>query len=107
MPSLLTWLEARHPTAPTALRQRIAELIASHPEWEALSRAEAMLQAGELLMRDVLAAAPKDRVAALDLLAADACVTYAFEAAADAPSDFVARADEAMQRIARLAATRA
>jgi hypothetical protein len=102
MADLQLWLDGRHPAAPTALRQRIAELIVAHPEWETIPRAEAMLQAGELLMRDVLAAAPKDRVAALSLLAADACVTYAFEAAADAPSQFVARAEQAMKRIAEL-----
>jgi hypothetical protein len=105
--TLRAWLDSRVPPAPDALHRRIGELVAAHPEWEALSRAEAMLQAGELLMRDVLAAAPKDRVAALDLLAADACVTYAFEAAADEPGKFTQLADEAMQRIARLSAARA
>jgi hypothetical protein len=82
---------------------RIAELVAQHPEWEQMSVAEALLQAGEQLMQDVLAAAPKDRHAALDLLAADACVTYAFEAAADAPEFMRERADEAMERISLLA----
>jgi hypothetical protein len=39
----------------------------------------------------------------LDLLAADACVTWAFEAASDAPTSLGARAEAAMQRIAEVA----
>jgi hypothetical protein len=101
--TLQQWLDERTPEAPVALRVRIAELVAQHPEWERMSVAEALLQAGEQLMQDVLAAAPKDRHAALDLLAADACVTYAFEAAADAPVAIRDQADAAMRRIARLA----
>ena len=104
MTSLQSWLDAREPEAPETLKARIAELVAEHPEWAAMPRAEALLIAGEVLMKEVLAAAPKDRDAALDLLAADACVTYAFEAAADEPSHFTERAERAMQRIAELAA---
>ena len=101
--SLQFWLDARLPEAPAALRGRIAELVAEHPEWETMPRQHALMAASEILMNDVLAAAPKDRDAALDLLAGDACVTYAFEAAADAPDELGALADQAMQRIARLA----
>ncbi len=103
MSALQIWLNAREPDAPEALRRRIAEVIAAHPEWEAMRRAEALVAAGEALLLHVLAAAPKDRAAALDLLAADACVTYAFEAAADESSSFTERANRAMQRIAKLA----
>jgi hypothetical protein len=42
------------------------------------------------------------RAQALDLLAADALLTYAFEAAADEPQSLVARADDAMLRIAEV-----
>jgi hypothetical protein len=101
--TLQSWLDARLPEAPEALRVRIAGLVAEHPEWEAMPRQHALLLASEILMREVLAAAPKERQAALDLLAGDACVTYAFEAAADEPASLGALADDAMQRIARLA----
>ncbi|MDP1890595.1 MAG: hypothetical protein Q8K55_06840 [Gemmatimonadaceae bacterium] len=101
--TLQSWLDARVPEAPEALRRRIAELVAAHPEWEAMPRQHALLSASELLMKDVLAAAPKDRDAAIDLLAGDACVTYAFEAAADEPGELDSLADQAMQRIAKLA----
>lgn len=101
--TLQSWLDARLPKAPEALRGRIAELVAEHPEWETMPRQHALLLASEILMKDVLAAAPKDRDAALDLLAGDACVTYAFEAAADDPGELGSLADEAMLRIAKLA----
>lgn len=101
--TLQSWLDARLPEAPAALRGRIAALVAEHPEWEAMPRQQACLAASEFLMREVLAAAPKDREAALSLLAGDACVTYAFEAAADEPEGLDALADQAMQRIAKLA----
>jgi hypothetical protein len=66
--------------------------------------AEALTQAGETLLRAVLDRPPEQaREGALDLLAADACVTWAFEAAADDPSTLPARAQEAMQRIAEVA----
>jgi len=101
--TLQTWLDARHPEAPVALRRRIADLVAAHPEWEGMPRQHALLEASEMLMKDVLAEAPNARGAALDLLAGDACVTYAFEAAADEPGNLAALADQAMQRIVKLA----
>ncbi len=103
MAELMDWLEARTPEAPPALRVRIADLVLEHPEWESMPLPEALIAAGERLMQDVLAAPPRNRDSAVDLLAADACVTYAFEAAADEPERIVALADGAMQRIARLA----
>jgi len=105
MDALQLWLDSRYPEAPEALKGRIAQVVAEHPEWNAMPRAEALVEAGEILLEHVLAAAPKDREAALDLLAADACVTYAFEAAADEPAQFTERADRAMRRIAALAGT--
>ncbi len=102
--TLQSWLDARQPEAPEALRRRIAQVVAAHPEWETMPRQEALLRASECLVREVLAAAPKDREAALDLLAGDACVTYAFEVAADEPDGLASLADRAMQRIAKLAA---
>lgn len=100
--TLQAWLDARTPEAPPALRGRIAQVVAAHPEWEQMSKAHALLKASQSLLRDVLAAEPKDREAALALLAADACITYAFEAAAETPSELAAFADESMRDIAGL-----
>lgn len=102
MSALQHWLDARTPEAPPALRARIALVLREHPEWESVSHAEALLKASQALLREVLAAEPKDREAALALLAADACITYAFEAAAESPSTFGAVADHAMESIAKL-----
>lgn len=63
--------------------------------------ADSLLRAGEYLLERVIAAgSSKDKDVALDLLAADACVTWAFEAAADQPETIVLRAQDAIQRIA-------
>ena len=102
--ALRAWLASRQPPAPDALQARLAVLVDAHPEWEGVPLPDAMLAAGEELLQAVIAAPSKDRRSALDLLAADACVTYAFEAAADEPSRLVELAESSMQRIARVAA---
>jgi hypothetical protein len=66
--------------------------------------AEAFLAAGERLTAELLRRGSTTRESALDLLTADALVTYAFEAAAESPADLVARATDAMTRIAALGA---
>lgn len=95
------WIGARAPEAPERLVARVLEVFAEHPTWVALPAADAFLSAGESLLVEVL---PGDsgaaRENALDLLASDACVTWAFEAAADAPATLTARAIDAMRRIA-------
>ena len=104
MNALHRWLDARQPPAPPALRTRLGEPVDAHPEWESLAVPDALLSAGEQLLQGVLRAPSQRRATAVDLLAADACVTYAFEAAADAPERLVALAELSMRRIAQLAA---
>ncbi len=65
---------------------------------------DVFLAAGERLVADLLQSNSTSRGSALDLLAADALVTYAFEAASDVPSGLEARASAAMTRIAALGA---
>ena len=65
--------------------------------------AESYLAAGELLLTGLLSADCTSRDCALDLLTADALVTYAFELAADDPSRITERAQRAMARLAALA----
>lgn len=101
---------------PKALRDRLATALAeferdgqsaglrvdlSNVSYEAL----ACLAAGETMLSRVLREDCASRDTALDLLAADALVTRAFERAADSPASLVEFADEAMRRIARLADT--
>lgn len=100
------WLAGRVPAAPERLQAHLQRLFGEHPEWNALAIPAAMAAASELLLARVLAAeVPSSRCVATDLLAADACVTYAFEAAADDPRSLAALAEGAMQRIAALAAS--
>ncbi len=103
-PSHTDWLRSRLPEAPAALVVRIGELFAAHAAWDALPRAEAFIAASEELLRRVLHGNAMERACAVDLLAADACVTYAFEAASDEPASIGARAEDAMERIARAVA---
>ena len=98
------WVRTRGAEAPQALVDRVLEVLAEHPDWSVAPTAEALLGAGEQLLGSVLAAATGEgRGVALDLLAADACVTWAFEAAADEPGTLGKRAEAAMQRIAEVA----
>lgn len=88
---------------PAALVERVHAVLSAEPDTSALPAAEALLRAGERLLANVLAESAAGREVALDLLAADACVTWAFEAAADEPGSLPARAEQAMSRIAELA----
>ena len=104
MMSSAEWLVSREPAGPPALVNRVRELLASHPEWERLPRVDAFIQASEVLLRRVLEGGAVARANAFDLLAADACVTWAFEVAADDPATVAAHAERATQGIAAIAA---
>ena len=79
-PELLRWLETRRPTPPAALRAHLEAAVGDG--WEPLPEHLARL-GGDLLAR-VTRHPGGGRELALDLLAADAFVTYAFEAQAEA-----------------------
>ena len=100
--SVGAWIEGRSPEAPDALRAHMRALVAGRRELDGLPIAEALLAAGETALARVLAAeGGAGRETALDLLAADAFVTYAFEAAADEPGTVSARAEAAMLLISQ------
>jgi hypothetical protein len=64
---------------------------------------ESYLAAGEWLLTRLLSGDCTSRDCALDLLAADALVTYAFELAANDPAGIGERAQQATARLAALA----
>lgn len=100
---LAQWLALRHPTPPPALRARIDVALGLELHVDAGDDpSETLLAAGERLVRDLLEVEATSRDSALDLLAADALVTYAFEAASERPVDLARRAAAAMERIAAL-----
>jgi hypothetical protein len=95
-PTLRAWLAAREPAAPRRLVDHLTSIIGD----EAL---DGSMTASILLERGIstLRSALSDRDGALDLLAADALITYAMEAAAEDFASMDETATEAIQRIAR------
>jgi hypothetical protein len=96
------WLVEREPAPPDALLRRLLESLGPAAQRESAEAAELCLAAGERLVTTVLHDDDGSRDNALDLLAADALVTYAFEAASATPDDLSALAARAMERIAAL-----
>lgn len=94
------WLRGRTPVPPPPLAARIDALTARIADRD-LS-ADAFLEAAEVAMGTVLRDGCLTRDSALDLLAVDALVTYAFEAAADEADQIDERAVRALARISAL-----
>ena len=96
------WFDGVEPPPPAALRDRLAALLAAHADRPVAEVPEACLDAGEALLATLLASGSTSRGTALDLLAVDALVTYAFQAAADDPERVDLRAARAMARISAI-----
>ena len=94
------WVAAHAEQPPAALRVRLDAILNASDESSTTPVAVALLGAGEALLVSILGSGCTQRDAALDLLTADALVTYAFEAAADDPAILDARAASAMRAIA-------
>lgn len=97
------WVASRTPPAPSELRAHLARDLADASPTGGV--ADALLNACTAAMDRVLAATDDSLETALDLLSADAYVTYAFEAAAEDPDRVAAFADQAMRRISARATT--
>jgi ABC-type branched-subunit amino acid transport system substrate-binding protein len=98
------WLCARTPAAPSPLAERLHAALGARLSDDSAHAYDAVLAVAESLLAELLALDCAQRDRALDLLAVDALVTYAFEAAAESPDTLAARASSAMSEIARLAA---
>lgn len=99
MTTLGEWLDARTPPPPQALRARLREVLGDRLGAPASEAHAWCLAAGEGLLASLLDRERASRADALDLLTADALVTYALEAAADQPETLDARTTEAMRRL--------
>ena len=81
---LLVWLESRRPEPPAKLSARLERAVRDAPvEVTELTLPEALLAVGRALVEEVAGRPHAGRAYALDLLAADAFITYAFEAQAE------------------------
>jgi hypothetical protein len=94
------WVAAHAEQPPAALRTRLDGVLATDAVRAEPAVAAALLHAGRELLATILGSGSTQRDAALDLLTADALVTYAFEAAADEPALLDERAADAMRAIA-------
>jgi hypothetical protein len=101
--TLRAWLDARDPAPPPALAARAREVLAERDGLDLAPAAEPLLAAAESLLARMLRDGCDTRGSALDLLVADALVTWAFEAATDGDETLVALSNDAMARIASLA----
>lgn len=79
---VLAWLDRRRPAPPQALRERIDQAVTQTTPHAPLP--SYLASVGRQLLSRVADRPEGGRELALDLLAADALVTYAFEAQAEA-----------------------
>jgi hypothetical protein len=93
------WVASHAEQPPAALRARLDAVLGTDVVGAEPAVAPALLHAGETLLAAILRSGSTQRDAALDLLTADALVTYAFEAAAETPELLDARAAAAMRSI--------
>jgi hypothetical protein len=96
------WLATRTPAPPPELGQRVRDALGGAAGDDARLAAGRCIDAAERMVAQLLRDGRTGRESAFDLLAADALVTYAFEAAADDPAELAERAHSAMVRLARL-----
>jgi hypothetical protein len=100
---LTDWLRQREPEPPPVLARRIAEFAAPFDAQER-DAADGCLAAATSALGRVLGAQAGSRDSAVDLLAVDALVTYAFEAAAASPDRIPPLGREAMLGLSSLGA---
>ena len=91
---VLAWLEARRPVSPAALRARLERAIADTDPHSPLPAY--LAEVGRQLLERVASRPEGGRELALDLLAADAFITYAFEAQAEDAVGDLARLTEGL-----------
>ena len=99
---VVAWLRARTPEAPQLLAERLERHVRAIPEERlGTTMTEAMGALGLAALEVSLERGETGDECALDLLAADAFVTYAFEAAAEEGVDVTPVAQELLSRAAR------
>ncbi|MEP7381460.1 MAG: hypothetical protein ABI910_07215 [Gemmatimonadota bacterium] len=99
--TLSQWLTTRVPAPPPALAARLQVLSREGDDGESIP--EALVVASREVLRRLLHDGQTAREGALELLAADALATYAFEAEGESPGDLDARCSWAMRYFSAIA----
>jgi hypothetical protein len=104
--TLSEWLSTREPAPPAALDARIRDLVGAHANVAFAEAPETLLAIAETQLARLVAEGASGRGggAALDLLAVDALVTYAYEAASEQEDAGRAFATGGVSRLAVAAA---
>ena len=100
------WLASRTPAPPPLLRSRVTEALGDALERDATETERVCLEAAERVLERLVDDNAATRQEAVDLLAADALVTYALEYAAEAPAGFEEHARGAIERFGRMSEAR-
>ena len=100
------WLASRKPPPPSLLRSRRTEAVGEALSREIGETERVCLEAAERVLERLVDDNAATRQAAVDLLAADALVTYALERAAEHPEDFEEHASGAIERFGRMSEPR-
>lgn len=103
--TIADWLTTRVPAPPPQLTERVLAALGAARDDDVAWTAERCLEAAERVVGGLLREGRTGRDSAAELLAADALVTYAFEAASDDPAALPDRARSAMRRLAALGAS--
>ena len=101
------WLQSRRPRPPATLVERLELAVTPFSSDTTMSRSEIFAGAAAAILSDLIPPAASEmstrRQVAIDLLAADALVTYAIEAAAEECDAFGQNVDGVIARLASLA----
>ncbi len=99
--AVLGWLGARTPAPPEALSAKLTRCVESAPEelFAGGSMAEVAGRLGVATLRAVVRRQAVAHDGAMDLLAADAFVTYAFEAASEGGEDVTGLAERLLAEV--------
>jgi hypothetical protein len=97
-----SWLRARRPSPPERL---VARMEAALGKTNATTQSGALVEAAAKILEDLARHGANDRSAAIDLLAADALITYAIEAAIEDVATFPEQTDAMIARVAETAST--
>ena len=101
------WLASAALSPPPALAARIGSAIGPRVAEPRSEAPRVFMDAAHALVEQLATRGCAHREDAIDLLAADALMTYAFEVAADEPDSIALLAEEAIGRLAQVAAAEA